>query len=382
MWSSADRRAFLFVAALALIAITRSGAQVTDPAAERANAMALEQNGNNAEAEQAWLAIAKADPRNAEALAHLGLLEARQERLEKAIEFYRQAIAIDPNLPGLQMNLGLALFKAAQFPGAIQMFSAEIKKHPGDQRLTILLGMSHFGLKDYFVAIPYLRRAADRDSQNLTLRMALARSCLLSEQYQCVLDVHREIKSLSSDMAAADMMAAEALDAQKDRDAALAQLQTAIQANPEEPNAHLALAYLLWAKGQWAEAAHEFGTELQHNPQNLPARIYLADAQIQQGDLATPLAELQKLAAGDASEPLVHLDLATIAANSGHTEEAIRELKAATETAPENADVHIRAAKQLESLGRREEARLERERASRLPQPGSPSLLDILESPE
>src|SRR4029078_2580132 len=183
-----------------------------------------------------------------------------------------------------------------QFPGAIQMFSAEIKKHPGDQRLTILLGMSHFGLKDYFVAIPYLRRAADRDSQNLTLRMALARSSRLRESYQCVLDVHREIKSLSSDMAAADMMAAEALDAQKDRDAALAQLQTAIQANPEEPNAHLALAYLLWAKGQWAEAAHEFGTELQHNTKNLQARIYLADAQVQQGDYATPLDELQKLA--------------------------------------------------------------------------------------
>src|SRR4029078_8914316 len=142
-----------------------------------------------------------------------------------------------------------------QFPGAIQMFSAELRKHPGDQRLTILVGMSHFGLKDYFVAIPYLRRADDRDPQNLTLRMALARSCLLSEQYQCVLDVHREIKSLNPDMAAADMMAAEALDALKDRDTALAQVHAAIQANPEEPNAHLALAYLLWTKGQWAEAA-------------------------------------------------------------------------------------------------------------------------------
>ena len=382
MRSSASRHSLLLVAALTLIASTNSSAQVPDPASGRANAIALEQRGNNAEAEQAWQTIANADPRNAEALAHLGLLEARQERLEKGIEFYRQAIAIDPNLPGLQMNFGLALFKAAQFPDAIQMFSAEIRKHPGDQRLTILLGMSHYGLKDYLVAIPYLRRAADRDTQNLTLRMALARSCLLSEQYQCVIDVHHEIKSLNPDLAIADLMAAEALDAQQNRDGAVTHVQAAVQANPEEPNAHLALGFLLWKKGQWAEATRQFETELQRDSKNLQARIYLADAQVQQGDFAAPLAELQKLAAGNASEPLVHLDLGTIAAKNGHTEEAIRELKAATETAPENADVHMRAAKQWEALGRREEARLERERASRMPPSGNPSLLDILESPE
>jgi Flp pilus assembly protein TadD len=84
--------------------------------------------------------------------------------------------------------------------------------------------------------------------------------------------------------------------------------------------------------------------------------------------------------ASDPSQPLVHLDLGMIAAKNGHTEDAIREFKMATQSAPENADVHMRVAKQLESLGRTEEARLERERASRMPQPGYPSLLDILES--
>lgn len=380
--SRRNRGTFLLAVAFALIALTSSSAQTVDPTGARANAIALEQRGDNAGAEQAWQTIAKADPRNAEALAHLGLLEARQERLESAIDFYRQAIALNPKLPGLQMNFGLALFKAAQFPDAIRMFSAEIKQHPGDQRLTILLGMSHYGLKDYFVAIPYLRRAADRDPKNVTLRMALARSCLLSEQYQCVSDVHREIRSLDSKVADADMMAAEALDAQQDHDGAAAQAQAAVQANPEEANVHFALGYLRWTKGQWAEAARELEAELQRDPQNLQARIYLADAQVQQGDYATPLQELQKLVVSDPSQPLVHLDLGIIAAKNAHTEDAIREFKMATQSAPENADVHMRVAKQLESLGRIEEARVERERASRMPQPGYPSLLDVLESPD
>ena len=357
-------------------------AQGADAARMRANALALEQRGDNADAEQAWQALAKADPRNAEALAHLGLLEARQERLENAIHFYRQAIALDPNLPGLQMNLGLALFKAAQFPSAIEMFSAEIKKQPGDQRLTILLGMAHYGMKDYFVAIPYLRRAADRDAGNLVLRMALARSCLMSKQYQCVIDVHREIESLNQNVAESDILAAEALDAQQGQDAAVAQLRAAIRADSEEANLHFALGYLLWTKGQWAEAARELEAELQHHPHNLQALIYLADAQVQQGDLATPLPELEKLVASNPTEPLFHLDLGTIAARNGRAEDALRELRLAAKGASEDSDIHMRIAKQLESLKRTEEATLERERADRIQQPRHPSLLDVLELSE
>ena len=98
-------------------------------------------------------------------------LKFAQEHYESAIDYYRQAIAINPNLPGLQMNLGLALFKVAQFPEAIKSFSSEIRKHPGDLRLTILLGMAHYGMKDYLVAIPYLKRATERDPQNVPLRI-------------------------------------------------------------------------------------------------------------------------------------------------------------------------------------------------------------------
>ena len=67
-------------------------------------------------------------------------------------------------MQGLEMNLGLAYFKADQFPDAIKVFSAELRKQPPNspaaQRLTILLGMAHYGMGDYFVAIPYLQRAA------------------------------------------------------------------------------------------------------------------------------------------------------------------------------------------------------------------------------
>ena len=143
------------IIAVALIAMPVLMGQQEDRAQLRMRAMALEQQGQNTEAEQIWEGIAKGDPGDGEAFAHLGLIEARQEHYEAAIGYYRQAMAINSGIPGVQMNLGLALFKVAQFPDAIESFSAEIKKHPGDLRLTILLGMAHYGMKDYLVAIPY-----------------------------------------------------------------------------------------------------------------------------------------------------------------------------------------------------------------------------------
>ena len=101
------------------------------------NALALEQHGKTAEAAAIWKAAVAADPSNASAQAHLGLLEARMEQYSDAVTHYKAALALKPDMPGLQMNLGLALFKAGRFPEAIASFTAELHKHPGDQRLTI-----------------------------------------------------------------------------------------------------------------------------------------------------------------------------------------------------------------------------------------------------
>ena len=90
-------------------------------------AVSLEQQGKSAEAEEAWKAIYKTQPSNPEPLAHLGLLESRQEHYPEAIAFYRKAIALSPTMPGLRLNMGLALFKDGQYRPAIQAFTPLLK---------------------------------------------------------------------------------------------------------------------------------------------------------------------------------------------------------------------------------------------------------------
>jgi tetratricopeptide (TPR) repeat protein len=354
--------------------------QQEDRAQIRMRAIALEQQGLTAEAEQIWDGIANSDPRDAEALAHLGLLEARQEHYEAAIDYYRRAVAINPDLPGLQMNLGLALFKVAQFPAAMESFSSEIRKHPGDLRLTILLGMAHYGMKDYLVAIPYLQRATEHDPQSIPLRMVLAHSCMGSRQYQCVLSVHEQILALKGESAEADMLAAEAFDQMGNSAAAEKQLSKAAQINPKEPNVHFGLGYLSWKQGRWSDAAQEFQLELDNNPEHKISRIYLADAWVQQGEFARAQPALEELVNADQSEPFVHRDLGIIYANAGRNDDAIRELRLAMKLDPDDPETHSEIAKVLRAAGKKNEESAESASIKSLPPRKPLSLQEMIDS--
>jgi len=339
------------------------GQAAPTPDQQRQAAISLEQEGRNAEAEDAWRLCMKAHPSNAEPYAHLGLLEARQEHYKEAVPLYRKALALNPALPGLRLNLGLALFKSGEMKQAIVEFKALLQRQPPAspeaQRLTILLGMAYYGLGEYSAAAPYLKQAAAQDAENLPLRLALAHSCMWSKQYQCVLDTYHEILSLNAESAEADMLAGEAQDELKNMDGALQEFRDAEKANPNEPDVHFGLGYLLWRLMEYAEAAREFQAELSNNPEHGQAMTYLGDSEMKLGDLKTALPVLEKATRIDPRNELAHLDLGALYGDAGRHNEALRELKIAEELNPGDQNVHWRLARYYQSVGMKDEAKAE-----------------------
>ena len=118
------------MAVLAVGGFACAAQSTTAAAGERESAFAHEQQGKFDEAEAAWRAVVKAQPADAEAYAHLGFLEARQEQYKTAVPLYRKALALNPSIPGLQLNLGLALFKGGELKEAIQTFVPLLKSEP------------------------------------------------------------------------------------------------------------------------------------------------------------------------------------------------------------------------------------------------------------
>jgi tetratricopeptide (TPR) repeat protein len=339
-------------------------AKAPDP--NRQAALKLEQAGKYSEAEAAWRVFLKTHSTSPEAYAHLGLLEARQEHYKQAVPLYRKALEIGPEVPGLRLNLGLALFKGGDPKAAIAEFDRLLKSQPGNQQLTTLIGMAHYGLAEYAEAVPYLKQAAANDPQNLPLRLALAHSCLWSKQNQCVMDVYHEILSLNSESAEADMVAGEALDEMKDNEGSTKMFRAAVKANPKEPNAHFGLGYLLWSQKQYKEAASEFEAELANDPDHIQAKLYLADTDIQsnQIELAGPL--LEQVVQADPKIGLAHLDLGIVYSEANRNTDAERELTAAAKIIPKDVNVHWRLARLYRTLGKRQEAQAEFDKASTL----------------
>ena len=356
--------------------------QPQQPPYTRDAAISLEREGKAVEAEAAWSALAKAHPSNPEPLAHMGLLEARQEHYAQAVLLYRKALALDPKMPGLRLNLGLALFKDGQYKDAIQIFDPLLKAQPPSSpeidRLSILIGMSYYGLGQYVQAIPYLKQAASHDAQNLPLRLTLAHSCLLSKQYQCVLDAYHEILALNAESAEADMLVGEALDEMKDSTGAIQEFRAAIQVNPKEPNVHFGLGYLLWTLKQYDEAAKEFQTELDSDPEHIQALLYLADCEIQMQQMQAAEPLLTKALKLNPASSMGHLDLGIVYVETDRKEDAMRELRMATKLAPQDVAAHFRLAQLYRSIGKAAEAKAEFDKAKSINKATNTALLYVM----
>lgn len=360
------------VAAILLAAI--SAAQ-TDPGQV---AFSLEREGKLAEAEAAWGALARQYPTNPEPLAHMGLIEARQEHYTEAIKLYRRAMALNPAMPGLRLNLGIALFKAGDYQQTITDLDPLLKAQPENQRLNILIGMSQYGLGDFAEASPLLKRASDGDPNNLTLLLTLAHSCLLSRQYPCVVDAYHRLIALNAESAEADMLVGEALDEMKDPEDAIREFRAAVAADPKEPNVHFGLGYLLWTKGQYQEAAEEFQKELKNDPHHLQAMLYLADTQIlmNQFDQALPL--LEQAGKNEPNSAMQHLDLGIVYVELDRKQDARTEFETTVKLAPKNVKAHYHLAQLYRSMGLSAQAKVEFEKASSLNKAEDERLLKVM----
>lgn len=350
---------------------------------QRGEAAAFEQQGKFPEAEAAWRAVLKAHPSSAEANAHLGLLEARQDHYKEAIPFYRKAVALSPAMPGLRLNLGLALFKGGELKESIQQFQLLKAKSTGSsdsQRLNILIGMAHYGLGEYAEAARFLKQAAAVDTGNLQLRLALAHSCLWSKQYQCVLDTYHEMLSLNAESAEVDMLAGEADDEMKNYDDAIAQFRAAVEADPKEPDVHFGLGYILWTQRQYPEAATELHAELDNNPNHAQSLVYLGDTQMQldHPELAKPL--LEKAARLDPALALAHIDLGILDDDAGRKDDALKELTTAVKLAPNDVNAHWRLGKLYRTMGRQAESKAEFDKARSLNKATDNALLERMSS--
>ena len=331
-----------------------------------ADAIALEQQGRLAEAEKAWTQIVQQSPRDAAALASLGVVLSKQEKYAQAATAYRKALALNPKLPGIRLNLGLAEFKQGHFQTAIPPLNSVLAADASNMQARTLLGLSYYGAKQYAKAIKYLEVSARADPSNNELHRVLAQSCLWAKQYECALSEFRQIIKQNPDSAAAHILAAEALDAMDRRNEAIAEFQEATKASPAPPDAHFGLGYLYWKSHQYEGARREFEAELAADPKHAQSLAYLGDIEIKEKDPEKALTYLQKAVTLQNDIHIAHVDIGIILMDQKKYRDAEAAFRRAVEVDPGKADAHYRLARLYQSTGNNSAAQKEFETVRRL----------------
>jgi tetratricopeptide (TPR) repeat protein len=146
-------------AALALTAVLFVPAAGASPGLDRLTA------GDVAGAERILQDAVRRDPGSAESHFHLGLVRARQGRDDDAVARFDRALALDPELPGVQLSRGISLHRLGRHRNAEGAFEAALRQEPGEPSALLFLGLARIALGEYDGAVAPLREAARRDPE-------------------------------------------------------------------------------------------------------------------------------------------------------------------------------------------------------------------------
>jgi protein O-GlcNAc transferase len=334
----------------ALVELHRAAALRTTntPAdASYALALALEASGDAATSLPLFLAATTATTAlgaptlgNA-ALINYALALVQTGNARDALPLYARALALGPDSATLREDYGVAYLQQADLDHAIAQFQAGVALAPESAQIHYDLGLAYKLKDDLTRAIPELVRAGELDPSLPDPAYTLGVIYMQQGRFPDAATQLRLVTALQPANGAAWAALGGVLKEEDDTPGAIDALRRAAALEPEQPSLHIQLAALLVRTGKPAEAAAE-----------------------------------RKLAA-DLSRAAVSQQRATFALKSGRTllaegklPEAIVQLTAAVEAAPQLAECHTLLAEALSRQGKPAEAALERRRAAAL-QPDS-----------
>jgi Tfp pilus assembly protein PilF/SAM-dependent methyltransferase len=127
-----------------------------------AAAMAAQQAGRPAEAEQLYRQILQVDPRHVDSLNMLALLVLRQERAAEAVALINKALTVAPRIPASHLNIAFAYQILGQLNDAARHATQAIKLQPNNPA-------AHHGLGRVMQAQGRLQEAASAYKKALSL---------------------------------------------------------------------------------------------------------------------------------------------------------------------------------------------------------------------
>ena len=345
-----------------------------------------------------WQAPKAASPPQAFPQISAQANQAREaNQLDQAVRLYGQALQLNPRWTEGWWWLGTLHYDKDQYPQCRDAFRHFVGLDPKSPPGHAMLGLCEFQTKDFGAALTHLERAWSLGlpiEQQLTL-VSLYHIVLLQTRtgnFERALQISRLL--VRKDPNQAKIIAAAGIAALRrpifpqelpvdDRDLAMKLgaaalglgdrpieesyrlFEELIASYPNTPNIHYSFALILLANEPDRGVA-ELKSELQLNPDHLPANASLAFEYLKRGDpqSALPYAErAAKIAPGNFAARNAYGRALVELGNLGP---GIKELETAVKLAPDSPQVHYSLGQAYAKAGRKEDAARERSEFARL----------------
>ncbi|MFQ6132923.1 MAG: tetratricopeptide repeat protein [Armatimonadota bacterium] len=271
------------------------------------------------EAEQ-WLAERPQEP-----LANAGYAAAASAagRLDEAIGEAETLLAADPDDAIVHLRLGRLLTHAGADSGAVLHCKEAARLRPDE--------FLHY----YYLAEALIRAGMPREGYG-QLRAGLE----ADTRYDMTLEP-LEVEALVQE---------HAFEGKVPESLELARLY------PKSPEAHLNLGRALAADGQEQAAISEVQVALELDPNDFDALLYLATVLSARRDYAEALRTYDRLLANYAANPDAHVGKGWVLHRQERLDEAVVEYRSALDADPKNYEAHYRLSQALDQSGRTAEA--------------------------
>jgi protein O-mannosyl-transferase len=210
--------------------------------------------------------------RNGMAHQLLGEVSLRLGQIDKGIDQYQAAIAIEPDHAPCHYNLGVALAGVGRLDEAIEHYQTAARLQPNDV-------MSHYNLGVALASAGRLDEAIERFQQALRLQPTLAEAhnnlgCALYQQrrFDLALSHFREALRLDPKSAEAHLNIGTVWQYYGRLDDAITEYQRALRADPDFSRAHYVLGVALAKRGKPDEAVVHYRRALAIDPSFIKAR--------------------------------------------------------------------------------------------------------------
>jgi Tfp pilus assembly protein PilF len=339
-------------------------APADDPAAELAavfsRAVELQKQGKLDAAIAEYERFLALQPQNAEARSNLGAAFAAQGRYAEAIDQYSLALRADGANVQARLNLAIAYYKAADLQRAAAELQTVVAASPADKRAALLLADCHLRLGENRKVIDLLTPWEEKDGSDLALAYLLGTALIRDDQ---VPKGQRLVEKILSrgESAEAHLMLGTAYQMAQEWGKARDEFQKAVALNPKLPGVHSYYGRALLGTAATAAAAEAFRKELEVNPHDFEASLFLGVLAKQEQKHDEAMARFRKALAVRPGDLGVRYQIGSLLLLAGKLDEAREGLEAVVKDAPKFLEAHVSLATLYYRLKRKEDG--DRERA-------------------